>query len=215
MYSTPGRRKTENSPRPPRRGSGRMTSREANSNGDPLIDSLRNGCRDRRREAARPTVEANNWAGYDPYDALNSRALQCPAIPELQAPAAGSHPGFETKSHQCSTPCCLIPKTQNPKASRCFCQPFSSSRKSGPADRRADSRLMAETLIALRSKDVLLTGAGGTAFPGRRARSSCHAAAPNLVCTMFAASALLDLYEQRREPQCLSMAVSAAEYILE
>ena len=38
--------------------------------------------------------------------------------------------------------------------------------------------------------------------------------APNLVCTFFVASALLDAYEQRQESLCLEMAVSAAEYIL-
>jgi hypothetical protein len=36
-----------------------------------------------------------------------------------------------------------------------------------------------------------------------------------LVCTAFAADALLDAYEQRGEPRCLEMAVSAAGYILE
>ena len=38
--------------------------------------------------------------------------------------------------------------------------------------------------------------------------------APNLVCTTFVASGLLDVFEQRQDPRCLNIAVSAAEYIL-
>jgi hypothetical protein len=37
---------------------------------------------------------------------------------------------------------------------------------------------------------------------------------PNLVCTCFAANALLDAWEHNRDSRCLEMAVSAAEYIL-
>jgi len=40
------------------------------------------------------------------------------------------------------------------------------------------------------------------------------AGAPNLVCTSFVADALLNVYEQRQDARCLSMATSAAEYIL-
>jgi uncharacterized protein YyaL (SSP411 family) len=36
----------------------------------------------------------------------------------------------------------------------------------------------------------------------------------NLVCTTFAAAALLDAYDQFADPRCLAMATSAAEYIL-
>ena len=39
--------------------------------------------------------------------------------------------------------------------------------------------------------------------------------APNLVCTSYAAGALLDDYEQRQHPQSLATAISAAEYILD
>jgi mannose/cellobiose epimerase-like protein (N-acyl-D-glucosamine 2-epimerase family) len=39
--------------------------------------------------------------------------------------------------------------------------------------------------------------------------------APNLVCTIFVANALLDAYEDGREARCLNMAHSAAQYILD
>ena len=39
--------------------------------------------------------------------------------------------------------------------------------------------------------------------------------APNLVCTVFVANALLDAYEDFSMPRYLSMAVSAADYIIE
>src|ERR1039458_9795762 len=54
----------------------------------------------------------------------------------------------------------------------------------------------------------------GYSFRYRRPRIVVPRLTPNLVCTQFAASALLDLYEQRQESEFLKIAVSAAEYIL-
>src|ERR1035441_2581326 len=49
---------------------------------------------------------------------------------------------------------------------------------------------------------------------GGGSESQTRTFSPNLVCTSFVAGALLDAYEQRRDSRCLTMAVSAAEYIV-
>jgi len=45
--------------------------------------------------------QANDWAGYDPYDALNSHVCR-PAIPQLKTPSTVLNPGSEAKSNQYS-----------------------------------------------------------------------------------------------------------------
>ena len=72
---------------------------------------------------------------------------------------------------------------------------------------------MIETLIALRSPGTSYW-CWGYSFPWQTRTIVVPRWAPNAVCTSFVASALLDAYEQRRDPRCLIMAVSAAEYIL-
>src|SRR5262249_14509646 len=54
----------------------------------------------------------------------------------------------------------------------------------------------------------------GYSFPWQTRTIAVPKGAPNLVCTSFVANALLDVYEQRRDARCLSMAVGAADYIL-
>jgi len=113
----------------------------------------------------------------------------------------------------------LIPKTQNPKANALFLSALLKLSKIGVADHASVVSLMIESLIALRSRGVpywcwgysFLGGGGGC---GQTRTVVVPAGAPNLVCTSFVVSALLDAYEQFQEPMYLSMAVSAAEYVL-
>src|SRR2546426_12602172 len=73
--------------------------------------------------------------------------------------------------------------------------------------------LMTERLIALRSRETPYW-CWGYSFPWQTRTIVVPRGAPNLVCTSFVASALLDAYEQRQESRCLSMAASAAEHIM-
>jgi hypothetical protein len=107
----------------------------------------------------------------------------------------------------------MVPKTQNPKALALF---LSSLLRlpDGVAENR-DERIgyMIERLAAVRSPEAGYS-CWGYSFPWQGRSILVPAGAPNLVCTTFVAEALLDAYEQRRDPSCLQMAVSAAEYIL-
>jgi len=107
----------------------------------------------------------------------------------------------------------LIPKTQNPKANALFLSALLKLSKIGVADHASVVRLMIESLIALRSRGVPYW-CWGYSFPWQTRTVVVPAGAPNLVCTSFVVSALLDAYEQFQEPMYLSMAVSAAEYVL-
>jgi len=156
--------------------------------------------------------EANVWAGYDPYDALNSRVFTSlpflnSRLPRLVLTQALKRSPINIRR------LLLIPKTQNPKAIALFLTAFIKLSRLGALSQEDLVGLMTERLIALRSRDAAYW-CWGYSFPWQTRRIVVPRGAPNLVCTSFVANALLDAYEQRQESRCLSMAVSAAEYIM-
>ncbi len=155
---------------------------------------------------------ANDWAGYDPYDALNSGIFKALSFLNFRIPRLVLTQALK-RSPINIRPLVLVPKTQNPKAIGLFLSAFVSLSKAGIADREGLVELMIERLVALRSEGVPYW-CWGYSFPWQMRQEIVPSGAPNLVCTTFAATALLDAYEQRRDPRCLSMAASAAEYIL-
>jgi hypothetical protein len=109
----------------------------------------------------------------------------------------------------------LIPPVQNSKAIALFLSAFV---KLSAIERIRSGNLiqeMIDRLTDLRSQDAPYS-CWGYSFPwqARLAKGSVAKGAPNLVCTSFVASALLDAYDQTDEPRCLNMALSAAEYLL-
>src|SRR2546422_8487438 len=155
---------------------------------------------------------ANDWAGYDPYDALNSRVFAALPFLNSRLPRLVFTQALK-RSPVNIRPLVLIPKTQNPKAIALFLTAcLKLSRLAAPSQEDL-VRLMIERLIAIQSRDAAYW-CWGYSFPWQTRTIVVPRGTPNLVCTSFVASALLDAYEQRQESRCLSMAVSAAEYIL-
>lgn len=155
---------------------------------------------------------ANDWAGYDPYDALNSRVFA--ALPFLNArlPRLILTQALK-RSPNIVRRLLLIPKTQNPKAIALFLMALLKVSRLGTPSNEVLVGLMTEILIAVRSRYAPYW-CWGYSFPWQTRTIMVPRGAPNLVCTSFVANALLDAYEQRQDSGCLSMAVSAAEYIV-
>ena len=163
------------------------------------VFSLLNYCRD------------NDWAGYDPYDALNSRIF-------ARTPFA--------KSRICRIaitqilkrlpinirPLLRISKEQNPKALALFLESSVKLARLGLLDPEDLVEKMIERLVALRSQDTPYW-CWGYSFPWQTRKPLVPRATPNLVCTVFVANALLEAFEATRDQRCLDMAASAAEYI--
>jgi hypothetical protein len=154
----------------------------------------------------------SNWAGYDPYDALNSRLLERlpflnSRVPRLVLTQALKRSPINVR------PLALVPKTQNPKALALFLSALVRLRDDGSADREALGSLLIQRLVALRSPEVQYW-CWGYSFPWQTRTILVPRWTPNLVCTTFVAGALLDVYERRHDARCLSMALSAAEYLL-
>lgn len=155
---------------------------------------------------------ANNWAGYEPYDATNSPLFSSvpfldSRIPRLVLTQLLKRMPFNIR------PLMQIERTQNPKAIALFLSAFVELSKDAlsNADRSVD--LMIERLIALRSPGTE-HWCWGYSFPWQTRTVLVPRWTPNLVCTSFAASALMEAFEVRREMQLLDMAVSAGEYLV-
>lgn len=166
-------------------------------------------------EAALPKLIAhcrvNNWEGYEPYDAFNSRILNALPFLNFRFPRLAFTQALKRSPINVRR-LLLIDKTQNPKAIAIFLAAFLKLSKLEGANQEGYVDLMIERLIALRSP--VRHWCWGYSFPWQTRTDLVPKWAPNLVCTYFAASALLDTYEQRHETRCLQMGISAAEYML-
>lgn len=154
----------------------------------------------------------NGWAGYDPYDALNSKLLGMlpflnSRIPRLVLTQALKRSPVNLRR------LLLIDKTQNPKAIGLFLSALLKLQAIRPGEVGGLIQPMIDRLADLRSRGTAYW-CWGYSFPWQTRVLVVPRGAPNLVCTVFAADALLEAYEQLHESKCLTMASSAAEYIL-
>lgn len=155
--------------------------------------------------------EEHEWAGFDPYDALNSKIIQ-------QTPLRGSK-WFRLAFTQVMKhlpinlrPFFLVSAERNPKAIALFLKSLCKLTKFGMVEQNGWLITMTDYLIALRAPGTPYW-CWGYSFPWQTRGELVPRGAPNLVCTSFVADALLDAYEQTRDSRMLDMALSAAEYI--
>jgi hypothetical protein len=154
----------------------------------------------------------NNWAGYDPYDALNSPIFEFLPFLNRRIPRLV----FTQLLKRCPVnirPWLLIPKTHNPKALALFLMSLLKLSKLGHLDQEDLIVKLIDKIVAHRSQDSSYW-CWGYSFPWQTRTILVPRGAPNLVCTVFVANALLDAYEFNLDRRCLEMATSAAEYLL-
>jgi hypothetical protein len=154
----------------------------------------------------------NDWAGHDPYDALNSQLFKSLPLLDSKIPRLALTQILK-RSPINVRGLALVPKTQNPKAMALFLRALLQLPETIVEGRADLIRYMVDRLMALRSTDTKYW-AWGYSFPWQGRSILVPAGAPNLVCTNFVAEALLNCRAQGRDERCLEMAVSAAEYIL-
>lgn len=155
-----------------------------------------------------------NWAGYDPYDALNSRMFKAFPVLNSRLPRLALTQALK-RSPINLRPLLLISGTQNPKGLALFLQGvmrLSKLELIDDSDKTITS--LAEGIEQLRSPGTSFW-CWGYSFPWQTRTQLVPARSPNLVCTLFVAEALLDLYEFSAQDRYLKLAVSAADYIAE
>ncbi len=147
----------------------------------------------------------NDWAGYDPYDALNSELFM--RLPFLDAWL----PRLALTQILKRSPVnfrllLMIPKTQNPKALGLFLMALLKMDKLGMLEDKTLIPQIVQSIINLRSGSPLSTACRkpetvnryycwGYSFPWQGRSVLAPRGEANLVCTVFVANALLDLYE--------------------
>lgn len=156
---------------------------------------------------------ATNWAGYDPYDALNSKVFGILPFLNARVPRLVLTQALKRSPINLRW-LLLVKKAQNPKAMALFLSALVKLTGSNLVAAEGLIELMIERLIALRSQGTDYW-CWGYSFPWQMRKAIVPRWAPNLSCTAFAANALLDVYENFQDLRCLEMASSAAEYILD
>lgn len=167
--------------------------------------------------------QKNDWSGYDPYDALNSELFKRMPFLDSWFPRLALTQ-FLKRSPINFRKLLLIPKTQNPKALALFLKTFLKLEEIGILKDETLIPLMVQRIKELRSpvnssnlhpvkffeenSKANLTGASnsintinpcwswGYSFPWQGRSILAPKGAANLVCTVFVANALLDLYEE-------------------
>jgi hypothetical protein len=157
--------------------------------------------------------QQNNWAGYEPYDALNSQLFEAVPLLNKWFPRLVMTQ-FLKRSPVNIRPLLRIPPTQNPKALGLFLSSLAFLRRSGVATDASATDQIVRRLVELRSPGMSYW-CWGYNFPWQTRTVLVPRWRPNLVCTTFAAAGLLDVHAQQPKDEYLEMAVSSAEYLLE
>lgn len=157
--------------------------------------------------------KTRNWAGFDPYDALNSKIFQAlpfldRRIPRLILTQLLKRSVFNIR------PLLVVEPTQNPKALGLFLASTLKLAKVGLIDDTTAIESIVKDLELLRSRNSKYW-CWGYSFPWQTRTLLVPRWQPNLVCTTFIADALLDAYEQTGESKYLEIASSGARFILD
>jgi hypothetical protein len=151
------------------------------------------------------------WAGYDPYDALNSEVFgRTPLAKSRLARLALTQ--FLKRSPVNLRPLLRIQPRQDPKAIALFLMSYVRLARRGDEASRVAAVQLANRLLELRSPETPYW-CWGYSFPWQMRDRLVPRFGPNLVCTTFAANALLDACEMGLGDEFLTPAVSAGQYV--
>ena len=155
---------------------------------------------------------ANDWAGYDPYDALNSELFK--ALPFLNTRFSRLvFTQVMKRSPVNLRPLLMVGKTSNPKGLALFLTALLKLRKLALLHNDRLLQGVVSQIIALRSQDHKYW-CWGYSFPWQTRTILVPRGAPNLVCTIFVANALLDAFEVLGDIKLLEIAASAGDYLV-
>jgi len=177
---------------------------------------------DEREELSRSKVEQvarklwayclkNNFSGYDPYDALNSPLFNRGPWARSRLVRLAATQGLKRLPINIR-PILLIPRNQNPKALGIFLKAALRLSSASTIEEDGVTAYLIKRIRELRTEEGNYSG-WGYSFPWQTRTILVPRGAPNLVCTVFVADALLDAYDALGSRECLEMTRVAVEYI--
>jgi hypothetical protein len=156
---------------------------------------------------------SRDWAGHDPYDALNSKVVQFCGLDRSRL-AGFAITQIVKRSPINLRPLLLVPPGHNPKGIALFISALLKLQHSGFDSFEPELHNLITRLKALRSPDTDFW-CWGYHFPWQSRSALFPRWIPNIICTTFAGNALLDAYEATRNQEFLEIANSSADFILE
>lgn len=154
----------------------------------------------------------NNWAGFDPYDGLNSTIFR--AIPFVQNRIGKLiFTQVMKRSPINFRPILLVPKAENPKALALFCSTLLILSKMQLFKNDALIFHILSRLIELKSPNRPYY-CWGYHFDWQARDGFLPQFDPNIICTTFAGNALLDAFDKFSDGKYLDMAISAGDFLL-
>lgn len=154
---------------------------------------------------------SNDWAGWDPYDGLSSPLLGFPLLKNRYARLVVIQ--LNKRSVFNLRPLLGVPREQNPKGIALFASAITRLAQHGMANISEAATLLSR-LLELRSKGWEHF-CWGYNFDWQTRYYLVPRFSPNIICTTFAANALLDGYEATGDKAYLDAAQSAGQFVVE
>ena len=154
----------------------------------------------------------NDWAGYDPFDGLNSKIFALMPFHNNKLPRL-FFIQFMKRFPINLRRILLVPKEQNPKGLALFASALIRLSDMGLIDGSDLIDGIIKKLIKLKTQNQEHY-CWGYNFDWQNRAFFLPKFSPNIICTTFAANALLDCYEKCQKKEHLDMAVSAGHFLL-
>ena len=152
-----------------------------------------------------------NWAGYDPYDALNSRLFS--RLPCVQnRPVRIAFTQFVKRSPTSVRKLFGIDRAQNPKGLALFISALLKAHDGLIDEKESALSGLISDLLAHRSPGQS-ESCWGYHFSWQTRTHLVPVGTPNIICTTFAGQALLDAYEVSGNEEYLDVACSAGRFL--
>jgi len=151
-----------------------------------------------------------SWAGWDPYDGLNSRIFQ--SIPFFQNKSCRlAFIQLMKRSPVNLRPLLRVPPGRNPKGTALFASSLVKQHRMGLTGLNEASGLV-DSLIANRCQNQPFA-CWGYHFDWQTRGVLVPSTTPNIVCTTFVAHAFLDLFDATNQEQYFEIAASAGRFV--
>jgi hypothetical protein len=157
-------------------------------------------------EKLRAWIEARQFAGYDPFDLLNSPYLDHPWLPKVLIIQFGKRfAGTRTRR------LLKVPPSRNPKALGLCLSAYCDLARAG-FDVAAQAAWLKSELIRLRSPNEADYCWGYDWDYVSLRGSQLRAFAPNCIASYFCATAMLEMHDVFGDPEALKIAQSVAKF---
>ena len=155
----------------------------------------------------------NNFAGYDPFDALNSRLFQATPLSSLRTPRL-LFTQLTKRSPLNLRALTRVPPQTNAKGIALFAlAALANHRRNTTADSESNARELLTELLGLKINGYA-GAAWGYNFDWQSRKFFAPHGTPTIVPTAFAARALIEASDALHDPQYLDVARSVCDFII-